>query len=97
MAAQSDQRGHIEVKLKSALEATYVEVIDDSHLHAGHAGARSGGGHYRATIVSERFRGLNRVQAQRLVYEVLAEEMKGDIHALVMKTLTPDQFGPGAG
>jgi BolA protein len=92
MIAAEERRAHIEDKLKNALATVHVEVIDESHLHAGHAGARSGGGHFRALIVSQRFQGLNRVQAQRLVFEVLAEEMKSDIHALAMKTLTPDQF-----
>ena len=88
-----DRRERIEVKLRDALEATHIEVIDESHLHAGHAGARSGGGHFRATIVSDRFAGLSKVQAQRLVYQVLAEEMTGEIHALSMTTLTPEQWG----
>ena len=90
-----DRRARIEAKLREALGATHVEVIDESQLHAGHAGARSGGGHFRATIVSERFAGLSKVAAQRLVYGVLADEMKGEIHALSMTTLTPEQWGGG--
>jgi len=88
----SDRRMRIEEKLARELETDFIEVIDESHLHAGHAGAREGGGHFRATIVSSRFEGLNRVQAQRLVYEVLADEMKNEIHALAIKTLTPSQY-----
>lgn len=87
-----DRRERIEQKLRAALAATHLELIDESHLHAGHAGARSGGGHFRATIVSEKFAGLSKVQAQRLVFQVLAEEMKGEIHALSMTTWTPDQW-----
>lgn len=87
-----DRREHIERKLSEALDARHVEVVDESHLHAGHAGARSGGGHFRATIVSERFAGLSKVQAQRLVYQALADEMGGEIHALSMTTLTPEQW-----
>ncbi len=79
-------------KLEEALEARHVEVLDESHLHVGHAGARDGGGHFRATIVSQRFSGLSKVAAQRLVYQVLAQEMKAEIHALAMTTLTPDQW-----
>ena len=89
MSAGEDRRARIEAKLRAALDATHVEVIDESHLHAGHVGARSGGGHFRATIVSERFAGVSAVEAQRLVYRVLEAEMGGDIHALSMKTLTP--------
>lgn len=84
-----DRRQHIEERLRDALEASAVEVVDESHLHAGHAGAASGGGHFRATIVSTRFDGLSRIERQRLVYRALAEEMGGEIHALSMRTLTP--------
>ena len=65
----------------------------DSHLHAGHPGAASGAGHFRATIVSERFEGLSRVAAQRLVYQALDDEMGEHIHALAMRTLTPSEDG----
>ena len=92
---EGDRRGSIETKLREALGAAFVEVIDESHLHAGHAGARSGGGHFRATIVSDQFEGLSTVAAQRLVYRVLADEMGTEIHALSMKTLTPARWeGP---
>ena len=87
-----DRRQHIESKLRDALDALHVDVVDESHLHAGHEGAKSGGGHFRATIVSERFAGLSKVQAQRLVYQTLADEMKSEIHALSMTTLTPEQW-----
>ena len=87
-----DRRARIEARLREALAATHVEVVDESHLHAGHAGARSGGGHFRATVVSERFAGLSKLAAQRLVYGALAEEMKGEIHALSMTTMTPEQW-----
>ena len=88
MADSEDRRTRIEAKLRESLAASFVEVVDESHLHAGHAGARSGGGHFRATIVSDRFEGLSAVAAQRLVYGALAAEMAGDIHALSLKTLT---------
>ena len=88
-AKSSERRERIESRLREHLEAVHVEVIDESHLHSGHAGAKSGGGHFRATIVSARFEGLSPVAAQRLVYQALADEMGGEIHALAMKTLTP--------
>ncbi|UCE85327.1 MAG: BolA family transcriptional regulator [Deltaproteobacteria bacterium] len=87
-----DRRGRIEAKLRERLCATHVEVIDESHLHAGHAGAASGGGHFRARIVAARFEGLSPLAAQRLVYEILSEEMQRDIHALSMQTFTPAQW-----
>ncbi len=87
-----DRRQHIEDKLRESLAAVFVEVVDESHLHAGHAGARSGGGHFRATIVSDRFEGLSPVQAQRVVYAALADEMGGEIHALSMRTIPASKW-----
>lgn len=69
-------------------------VDDESHLHAGHAGAASGGGHYRLRLVSTRFEGLNKVARHRLVYDCLREMMQKDIHALAMTLLTPDEAKP---
>ena len=91
MSVEASRSDRIEAKLRAALEAESVEVIDESHLHAGHAGARSGKGHFRVRVVSERFAGLSRIQSQRLVFAALAEEMESDIHALAMQTLTPDE------
>lgn len=87
-----DRRQHIEDKLRSELEPVFIEVIDESHLHAGHEGAKSGGGHYRATIVSPKFEGLRSVAAQRLVYKTLREEMTGMIHALSLDLVTPEDW-----
>lgn len=86
----SERRERIENKLRKELEAIEIEVIDESHLHAGHAGAREGGGHFRVRVVSERFAGLNRVAAQRLVYGILSEEMKSEIHALSIHASAPE-------
>lgn len=85
-------RERIEARLRDGLEATHLEVVDESHLHAGHAGARDGGGHFRAIIVSPRFEGLNRVRAQQLVYRVVEDWMGREIHALSMKTFTPESW-----
>jgi BolA protein len=82
----------LEQRLREALDATHVEVVDESHLHAGHAGAREGGGHYRAVIVSARFAGLNRVKAQQVVYAAVDDWMGGEIHALSMQTFTPEAW-----
>ena len=82
----------IESRVRESLSATHVEVIDESHLHAGHAGAKSGGGHFRAVIVSERFAGLSRVQSQQLVYGVMGSWMGKEIHALSMQTFTPEAW-----
>ena len=87
-----DRRARIEAKLLEGLAAEAVQVVDESHLHAGHAGARGGAGHFRALIVSRRFEGRSAVERQRMVYQVLAEEMGSEIHALSMQTLTPAQW-----
>jgi BolA protein len=78
--------------IKRGLAATHIEVIDHSAEHAGHPGAANGGGHFQVIVVSERFDGLSRVAAQRLVYEALGELMTADIHALSMLTMTPEQW-----
>ena len=82
----------LEAKLRDRLEASHVEVVDESHLHAGHAGARDGGGHFRAVIVSDQFEGLNRVKAQQLVYGAVDDWMGKEIHALSMKTFTSKEW-----
>lgn len=85
-------REELETRLREGLECTHLEVIDESHLHAGHAGARDGGGHFRAIIVSPRFEGLARVRAQQLVFQTVEEWMGREIHALSMKTFTPETW-----
>ena len=84
-----DRARRIEARLRERLAAVRVEVVDESHLHAGHAGARSGAGHFRATVVSPRFAGLGRIEAQRLVYQALDDMMGSEIHALALRTEAP--------
>lgn len=82
----------IEKSLREALQPELLEVKDESHLHAGHAGAREGGeSHFRLLIVSSRFEGLPRLARQRAVNDILKEELKERIHALAMRTLTPEE------
>jgi BolA protein len=82
----------IEDALLQRLAAQHVEVLDESTAHANHPGVRDGGGNFQILVVAERFRGLSRVAAQRLVYEALSELMVNDIHALRMRTLTPEKW-----
>lgn len=82
----------IGTKLTLQLQPTHMEIVDESHLHAGHAGAKKGGGHYRVTVVSKAFEGLTAPQRHRLVYRILATEMHGVIHALSLSTLTPVEW-----
>lgn len=81
----------IRAQLSSALQAQAVELIDDSHLHAGHAGARDGRGHFRLRIVSQEFAGLRSLQRHQLVYRALGELMQTDIHALNIAAFTPEE------
>jgi BolA protein len=66
-----------------------LDIADESAMHAGHAGAASGGGHFRLHLVSTRFEGVGKVGRHRLVYDCLREMMQKDIHALAMTLLTP--------
>ncbi len=82
----------IHKKINEALSPLSLEVIDESHLHAGHASAPEGGeSHFRIKVVAGAFEGLTRVARQRLINDVLREELAGPIHALAMKTLTPEE------
>lgn len=83
-------KSRIEAKLREAFDPALLEVKDDSHLHAGHAGAPEGGeSHFTVTMASTRFDGLNRVARHRLVNDVLAEELAGPVHALALKLDIP--------
>lgn len=75
--------------LSEDLGAIDVQVIDDSHLHVGHAGARDGRGHYRVRVVADAFAGLRPIQRHQLVYRALGEMMQTDIHALSIAAFTP--------
>lgn len=80
----------VRAKLTAALAPERLEIIDESFRHAGHAGARpEGETHFRVEIVSAAFEGQPRLSRQRRVHEILAEELKSDIHALSLVTLTP--------
>jgi len=75
----------------AALDPVAIEIIDDSARHAGHAGARDGGGHFRLAIVSPRFAGCRTMERHRLVYDALGPLMKREIHALSIDAKTPDE------
>ncbi len=81
----------LEARLRSALQPIELEVIDDSHLHAGHAGAADGRGHFTVHLVAERFAGLPVVRRHRLVYEAVGDMMATDIHALSIRALAPGE------
>ncbi|MEW6678262.1 MAG: BolA family protein [Pseudomonadota bacterium] len=76
----------------AALAPQHLEILDESALHAGHAGAKSGGGHYRLTLISPAFTGQNSLGRHRLVYQALGDLMNGAIHALSITALAPDEL-----
>ena len=86
-----DRRERIEKRLREAFAPLALEVVDDSARHRGHAGAASGGGHFRVTLVSERFRGVPRVERHRLVYASLGSAFAAEIHALELDAKTPEE------
>jgi BolA protein len=81
----------IEQRLRAALQPLRLEIEDESAKHAGHAGARDGGGHFDVTIVTAQFAGLGLLQRHRLVYDALGEAMRKDIHALSIHAFSPDE------
>ncbi|MCH8182493.1 MAG: BolA family transcriptional regulator [Proteobacteria bacterium] len=82
----------IQAKLEAGLSPESIEIVDESDLHAGHAGAREGGeSHFRVAVVSGEFAGKSRIERQRLVYALLAAEMAGPVHALSLTTLAPGE------
>ncbi|HEX7115637.1 MAG TPA: BolA family protein [Steroidobacter sp.] len=88
-ADRSTRPARIRAALESALRVEKVELVDESHLHAGHAGARDGRGHFRLHVVSPDFEGRSLRERHQLVYRALAELMRTDIHALSITALTP--------
>lgn len=91
IAPATTRAERIIARLREGLQTEQVELIDDSHLHAGHAGARDGRGHFRVKIVSPAFAGLSTLQRHQRVYACLDELMQTDIHALSITAMTPSQ------
>ena len=82
----------IRAKLSAQLAPARLDIVDESHRHAGHAGARPGGEtHFQVTIVAAAFAGQSRVARQRRVYQILAEELATRVHALSLTTLAPGE------
>ena len=79
-------------QLTAALAPVEMELVDESALHAGHAGAASGGGHYRLRIVSPLFEGVRLVMRHRLVYDSVHDMMHTEIHALAITALAPSEL-----
>jgi BolA protein len=87
-----NMRERIETRLRAEFAPQSLDVIDESSLHAGHAGARAGGEtHYRVALVSPVFEGLNRVKRHQRVYAALAAEIAAGVHALSLETRAPGE------
>lgn len=86
-----DRQALIRTELEKRFQPTELLIKDQSHLHAGHEGAKDGKGHFDVTIVSQAFDGVNRVQRHRMVYAALGNLIETDIHALRIKALTPSE------
>lgn len=88
---KTDRPAAIRRQLEETFSPTEMLVKDQSHLHAGHAGAKDGKGHFDLTIVSATFTGQNRVQRHQAIYQALNDLLQTDIHALRIKALTPSE------
>lgn len=77
--------------LASALETDEITVLDEGHLHKGHAGAKTGLGHFAVTVRSAKFDGLSMLDRHRLVYEILGDLMQTDIHALSIRAMAENE------
>ena len=81
----------VKAKLESALAPEALTLLDESHLHAGHAGSRGGGRHLRVAIVAARFAGLSPLARHRAIHAALVEELRGAIHALAIDARAPGE------
>jgi BolA protein len=85
----SGREQRLRSRLESQFSPTLLIIEDESHLHAGHAGAAGGHGHFRVTIVAEAFRGIPPVARHRLVYAAVGDLLQTDIHALAIEASPP--------
>ena len=92
MSTPTDRTERLRARLQAELSPSVLEITDDSHLHAGHAGAASGGSHSSVKIVSDRFEGRTLVMRHRLVYDAVHEMInKAEIHALAITAVAPSE------
>ena len=87
----SDREQQIRERLDKAFQPTELFLKDQSHLHAGHEGAKDGRGHFDLTIVSNTFDGKSRLERHRMVYDALGTLLESDIHAVRIKAYTPSE------
>jgi len=92
MSVNHDRICLFEADLHAAFTVSQLQIKDDSHLHAGHAGAAAGGGHFTLRIVATEFKGLNQVARHRAVYAALSRHFPAAIHALIINATAPDEI-----
>lgn len=86
----SERVASIRSRLEAAFAPTELDIVDDSHRHAGHAGAKDGRGHFNVRILSRHFSGKRTLERHRMVYAALGSMMQTDIHALGVTAISPD-------
>jgi BolA family transcriptional regulator, general stress-responsive regulator len=91
MSVNRPTLAELQVRFEAAFAGGQIQISDDSHLHAGHAGASSGAGHYRVRIVHPLFDALTRLRRHRLVYDAVADWMPARVHALSIEALSPQE------
>ena len=87
----TDRIEMIRSRLSDAIKPESIEIIDESHKHAGHEGAKGGGGHFIVNIVADSFRDKSLIQRHRMIYDALGDAMQSEIHALSINARTPDE------
>jgi BolA protein len=87
-----DRMARIRSRIQAALSPEALDILDESHLHAGHEGARDGRGHFQVVVISPDFEGKSRIQRHRMVFDALGDLMSTDIHAVGVKAYTPDEI-----
>lgn len=86
-----DRLTKIKTLMEKALAPTYIDIIDESHLHKGHAGAAGGAGHFAVTVISNKFKDKSAIQRHRMVYATIAELIPTEIHALRIQAHAEEQ------
>ena len=91
MNINQERISRFESDLRLAFQVSHLHIEDESHLHAGHAGAASGGGHFKLTIVAPEFEGMSKVTRHRSIYAALNKHFPNEIHALTILAFTPSE------
>jgi BolA protein len=91
MTKNQERIAQFDADLRAAFQINHLHIEDESHLHAGHVGAATGGGHFKLTIVAAEFEGLSKVARHRAIYAALSKHFPVEIHALTIIALTPNE------